>query len=84
MQQQLGHPCACRENPFEALLGERSYGPSLRVQGERADRDRFDVLGRAIPARAGRTEVLRLAIEKGKGHPCACRENVAGLLRRSS
>ena len=70
-----GHPCACRENPSRVHSGIVQGGPSLRVQGEPPVRRQEKWPKRAIPARAGRTEVVSSFVIGNSGHPCACREN---------
>jgi len=71
-----GHPCACRENPGILLHKDAPVGPSLRVQGELTMSDVTPNAIRAIPARAGRTQLFMRSPDDETGHPCACRENL--------
>ena len=52
-----GHPCACRENRMSSPCSASSLGPSLRVQGELSCPFVLKPQHRAIPARAGRTQL---------------------------
>ena len=69
------HPRACGENRPHPRAGALPSGSSPRVRGKLSDALGLDPYGRLIPARAGKTLVLRKRKAGSRAHPRACGEN---------
>ena len=73
------HPRACGENPPAHPLDDSGVGSSPRVRGKHLSQ-RLDACGtRLIPARAGKTTLLRECCQQRWAHPRACGENGCGV-----
>ena len=70
------HPCRCRGNSNTAARGNRPYGSSLPVQGQRRARHRADHRQGFIPAGAGATCESGWSPQCPWVHPCRCRGNI--------
>ena len=72
------HPRACGENLPRPRRPCRGPGSSPRVRGKREPGLGGDVVGRLIPARAGKTRPNCSTISTRRAHPRACGENAEG------
>ena len=69
------HPCVCREDNSAFRPYAISSGSSLRMQGRRVVLLRKALIGRIIPAYAGKTIQYDRSERADEDHPCVCRED---------
>ena len=78
--EELGaHPRVCGENASVTYLTRTFLGSSPRVRGKLAVVRDDDRLARLIPACAGKTRDIVLAVSPVQAHPRVCGENVSAL-----
>ena len=73
------HPRACGENTINQDLGESKSGSSPRVRGKLVPGPAKGSRTGLIPARAGKTVLLRPNRSGSGAHPRACGENALGF-----
>ena len=69
------HPRACGENCEKRQRGDEKSGSSPRMRGKLVLRPTACLMGRLIPAHAGKTEGGGVVSRRGPAHPRACGEN---------